>query len=109
MSVIVDTPTGRPHYLVVEFDGSEPYVMPLDDLLDEVKAFDQAKIYLVSPDGAVTEVYVESTDGDPDYLEWQVILSDGGDIVERIEYHPDDPQNLDLATWTTHVHGFGIR
>lgn len=98
--------TGTPYYFVVEFDGSEPYCMSLHDLLPEVKSFDQAKVWLVTPQAELFEVYVESMDGDPDYLQWQTILADGGDVIESIEYDPSDPQNLDAANWTRNVHGF---
>jgi len=98
---IVPDGMGEVKYLVFE-DGHEPYVADLELVLEEVAAFDQARIFLITPDCHLHEVHVESTDGDPDYLHWETTLIEGGELVERAEY--DDHGKVQYVA--QHVNGF---
>ncbi len=96
---------GTPHYLVIDPDV-DPYTGTIDLVLEEVRSLEQATIYLVNPDHTVELVHVQSTDGDPDYLNWEVTLQDGGEVVETIKYDPADPQNVEKAERLSNVRGF---
>ncbi len=98
----------NPHYLVVEPSQTEPYVGDIDMVLETVDAFDQASIWLVNPDRTLEPVYFESTDGDPYFLNWQVVLQESDEVVETIEYDPADPKDINKARRVVNVKGFGL-
>lgn len=98
---------GDPHYLVFDPDEKAPWIASsLHELIDNVRSFDVATVFLLTPQTDVEEVHVESTDGDPDYYDWEVTLREGGDLVERAEYDPDSPQDFGAANRTVNVNGF---
>lgn len=97
---------GDPRYLVFDPDYSGPWVADtVHELIQETRSFDVATVYLLTPDVQITEVRVQSTDGDPDFLDWEVTLADGGDLVERIEYETTK-MLLEDAYRTVYVNGF---
>lgn len=100
---------GNPHYLVFDPDMSEPWVANIDDVLRETRSFDVVRIFLLTPDAQIEEVHFESTDGDPDFLDWEVTFVEGGELVERIEYDPKKPDDFALANRVVQVNGFGHR
>jgi hypothetical protein len=105
--LIVADGVGTPQYLVF-MDGHEPWIGDLPTVLEEIPAFDQARIYLLARGPRFLEVRVESTDGDPDYMDWEVLLADteeagddAGELVERAEYDNQGKPHVVRQ----HVHG----
>lgn len=107
--LIVADGVGDVHYVVFEDGHGGPWIAEFTEILEEVKAFDQAKIYLITRDRRFLLVRVESTDGDPDYMDWEVRLEEteeageyAGELVERAEYDGDGKPHI----VSQHVHGF---
>lgn len=106
---IVADGTGYPRYLVFDPDMPEPWVADVHDILRECRALDVARIFLITPDAQIEEVKFNSIDGEPDYTSWEVILVEGGEMVEAIDYDPAHPDELDKADRVIQVNGFGSR
>jgi hypothetical protein len=104
---IVPEGNGRPKYLVFDPDFTEPWVTDLHEILVELRALDVATIFLLTPKTHIERVRITSTDGDPDYLDWEVTLVESGEVVERLEYDPNCNDGSDKGAYRiSHVHGF---
>lgn len=97
---------GNPKYLV--FDPTMGPWVPdnIDELLKETESFEGVPVFLLTPDAQVEEVRFTCIDGDPDYLHWEVTLAEGGELVESIQYDPDNPNDFKAAERVVQVNGF---
>ena len=105
VQVVADgTATGNPQYLV--FDKTEPWVGTIRDVIEDTDLdLDTTPIYLITTDHQLAEVHVESTDGEPDWLDWEVTLKEDGELIERVELEGGDG-GWESATRTICVNGF---
>lgn len=114
------TATGEPHYLIFDPKACEPWVGNIRAIIDDVEIdLDATPIYLITTDHQIVPVHIESTDGDPDWLDWevttkevrgvtanrQVVLDPGGELVERVELDGGNG-GWESVTRTIHVNGF---
>jgi hypothetical protein len=84
------TATGNPHYLVFD-PKAEPWVGNIRDIIDDTDLdLDTTPVFLLTRQNQVVAVHVESTDEDPDWLDWEVTLVEGGELVERVELNGGD-------------------
>lgn len=104
------TATGNPHYLVFEL-GAEPWVGTIRDIIEDTTDLDNTPIFLLTRQNQVVPVHVESTDEEPDWLDWEVTIADAsggpqnGELVERVELDGGDG-GWESPTRTICVNGF---
>lgn len=84
------TATGEPHYLVFEPEVT-PWTSTIREIIEDTNVdLDKTVIFLITTGRELAPVHIRSIDEEPDWMDWEVTLVEGGHLVERVELNGGD-------------------